>query len=170
MKNLPLKFYQRFGNPLFQIPDRFNPNKHNSAQNKTSTMIFTKQTIMIVEDHDSIRKLIGIILGKKYNVIFAKDGLDAWAVLSQGTIPDLILLDLDMPTMNGESFLSHLRSSGVFSNLPVMVLSGTSDDDVLEDRLHKQFDVSGFVQKPFNPTNLDEQIGTAISSSMAFVN
>ena len=87
-----------------------------------------KRTILIIDDHDCIRLLLGSILSKNYEVVTKKNGLEAMAWLSSGNIPDLILLDLVMPSLNGFDFLKNLRTSGFFRNIPVLVLSGNDDE------------------------------------------
>ena len=73
-----------------------------------------KKQILIIEDHDSIRILLGKLLSKKYKVTTRRDGLEGMAWLSEGNFPDLILLDIHMPQIAGHEFLMGLRTSGFF--------------------------------------------------------
>ncbi len=117
-----------------------------------------KKQILIIEDHDCIRLLLGKLLSKEHNVTTRKDGLDGMAWLGQGNIPDLVILDMQMPRINGFEFLSNLRSSGFFRNIPVLVVSGDENPDRLIE--FKKLGISGFIAKPFNPTKIHETIAS----------
>lgn len=115
-----------------------------------------KRTILVIDDHDCIRLLLGSILSKNYEVVTKKDGLEAMAWLSSGNIPDLILLDLVMPSLDGFDFLKNLRTSGFFSQIPVLVLSGNNNETDMK-RCYN-LGINDFFQKPFNPVQLREKI------------
>ena len=119
-----------------------------------------KHTILIIDDHDSIRMILGNILIKDYNVITKKDGIDAFAWLQQGFIPDLIILDMIMPRLHGISFLQNLRSSGLFSNIPVLVLSGNESEEFMLKS--KDLGITGYITKPFNPEVLRKTIAKSL--------
>jgi CheY-like chemotaxis protein len=84
--------------------------------------------ILIVEDDDDQRSVLAELLaGAGYDVDVACDGQEAVELLRDGLEPSLILLDLNMPRMDGWSFLQHLR--GVrSSDVPVLVTSARSAD------------------------------------------
>ena len=118
-----------------------------------------KKKILIIEDHDSIRLLLGNFLSKEFNVFTMKDGFDALMWLSNGNIPDLILLDLGMPRVNGLEFLTNIRGSGFFAEIPVIVVSGKDNSELLAEC--KKFGIHEYLTKPFNPIKLKEMIGNA---------
>lgn len=122
-----------------------------------------KPTILIIDDHDSIRLLLGSILSKTYSVVTKKDGLEGMAWLSNGNIPDLILLDLVMPSLSGYEFLQNLRNSGFFKDIPVLILSG-NDDQKEVDRCFA-LGINDYFQKPFNPIQLREKIQAVFTPS-----
>lgn len=119
-------------------------------------MTDSKKNILIIDDHDSIRFLLGSVLNKKYNVTTKKDGLDALAYLGTGNIPDLILLDMRMERLSGLEFLSNIRSSGFYSDIPVLVISAVDNSLYLSQC--EKLGVEGYVPKPFNPITLHEKI------------
>ena len=80
--------------------------------------------ILVIEDHDSIRILLGNFLSKNFNVFTKENGFEALLWLGNGNIPDFIILDLDMPRMGGLEFLKNIRGSGFYRNIPVIVVSG----------------------------------------------
>lgn len=124
--------------------------------------MINKKNILIIDDHDSIRFLLGSVLNKKYNVVTKKDGFEALAWLGNGNIPDLILLDMRMPRLSGLEFLSNIRSSGFYGNIPVLVISGHENTKYIDQC--EKLGVDGYITKPFNPINLHEKISTIFNT------
>lgn len=108
-----------------------------------------RKQVLIVEDDNSTRKLLNCLLQKHYNVSAHKDGFDGMAWLDFGNLPDVILMDINMPRFDGFDFLTNLRQSGFYRNIPVIALSGT--DRLTE--INRFFDMGGtdFIKKPFDP-------------------
>ena len=77
-------------------------------------------TILVVDDDREQRMLVAELLeGRGYAVVLACDGQEAIEVLQEGLHPDLIVLDLTMPRVDGRTFLRHLR--GTHSSTPVLI-------------------------------------------------
>lgn len=123
--------------------------------------ITSRKNILVIEDHDSIRWLLGKFLSKKHNVTTKKDGLDAMSWLGEGNMPDLILLDLNMPRINGNKFLKNIKNSGFFKDIPVIILSGNESDREVD--LCYRMGAAEFVQKPFSPIQLNQKISTVFN-------
>lgn len=121
-----------------------------------------RKKILIIEDHESIRLLLGNMLSKKYEVATMKDGLEGMAWLVKGNLPDLILLDMSMPRLSGPEFLKNIRQSGFFNDIPVIVVSGNEGEEDRRDCL--KWGVSDYLTKPFNPINLKEKINVVLTS------
>jgi CheY-like chemotaxis protein len=85
-----------------------------------------KQSVMVVDDDDDIRTTIASLLNQRgYPVLSAVEGEEALGLLrGTATLPGLILLDLMMPGMSGESFRSAQLSDPELATVPVVVLSG----------------------------------------------
>jgi len=115
-----------------------------------------KKKILIIEDENSLRLLLGNYLGKYYEVVTRKDGLDALAWMSRGNVPDAVILDMEMPRLNGAEFLLNIRSSGFFKKLPTIVVSG-NDDTELPAKV-KKMGADAFIPKPLNPMKIKEII------------
>ena len=118
--------------------------------------------ILIIEDHNGLRMMEGIFLKKYYDVITQKDGLDGIIWLSAGNFPDLIVLDLMMPRLSGVEFLINLKSSGIFRDIPVIIVSGDEDQTII-DRC-KRLGSTDYMIKPFDPRQLYERIEKIFSS------
>lgn len=102
--------------------------------------------ILLVEDTQIVREpLCRLLRAEGYEVIAACDGSEAAGALLDPVAPDLILLDVLMPRMDGIAFLSALRSDPRYHNLPVIGLTGTSDTSRLT-RL-RELGVSTIVHK-----------------------
>jgi len=122
-----------------------------------------KETILIVDDHDSVRLILGNILVKQYNVVTKSDGIEAFGWLHRGNEPDLIVLDMVMPRLHGMTFLSNIKSSGLFSHIPVIVLTGNENKEFELQVL--AMGASGFIRKPFKPDNLRETIANTLQQA-----
>ena len=120
-----------------------------------------RKNILVIEDHESIRFLFSRFLGKDHNVITKQDGFEALAWLSFGNIPDLIILDMSMPRLNGLDFLNNIRNSGFFQGIPVIIVSGEEDSKVKDQCF--QLGIEDFIAKPFNPIKLNETIHNIFS-------
>ena len=106
-------------------------------------------TILVIDDSSTIRRLLGLILRKKdYLVAEAEDGIDAMEKLSH-VQADLIIVDLNMPNMDGIEFVKSLRSNYYYMDTPVIMLTTTKDDTLRRDAL--QAGVNMFLNKPIQP-------------------
>lgn len=107
-----------------------------------------------MEDHDGLRQLIGRFLSENFDVVGAKNGLEAMSWLSKGMMPDVIVTDSSMPELDGAALLSNLRCSGLWSGIPVVVL-GSSDSNAEEEARHfKDLGACEYFSKPFSPVQL----------------
>ena len=78
--------------------------------------------ILFIEDESALQKTLGDFLSKEYEVISATDG-EAGLSLAGTKLPDLILLDLILPKMNGFDVLKQLKENEKTKNIPVIVLT-----------------------------------------------
>lgn len=112
-------------------------------------------TILVVEDDPSVRDVLHLVLDSEgYGVILAADGLEALARLDAG-LPDLILLDLMLPRLDGASFLAELERRGLWPGIPVVILSAATGADRWASRVR----ADGYVAKPFDLTALLDEVG-----------
>lgn len=119
-------------------------------------MIVKQKNILLVEDDylDAMNvKRIFAKLNFSQNLQVALNGKEAVDLLEGQTggapfLPDIILLDLNMPKMNGIEFLSYLRGKDKYKAVKVFVIT-TSDEESDKTRT-RQFDISGFINKPLS--------------------
>jgi CheY-like chemotaxis protein len=88
------------------------------------------QTILIVEDDRDVRGLFRTaLMFEAFNVLEAENGLAALRLLDRVPPPDLILLDLRMPVMNGSVFMQELAGQAHLRHIPVVVVTATLGPD-----------------------------------------
>lgn len=91
--------------------------------------------VVVVEDDPRLRRMLVTYLNRAgYEVQEAEDGAQALAAM-QTAIPDAVLLDLQMPRMNGTEFLAACRSDPRLATVPVVVYSGAPSDEVTAEQL-----------------------------------
>jgi two-component system cell cycle response regulator len=124
-------------------------------------------TILVVDDTALAREAVSKLLEYEgFKVLRAEHGRDAWAMMYDNT-PDLILLDLMMPEMDGITLLRMIRRSDRWENLPVVVLTGATDDQKLIQRA-RELKIQDLVPKAtFGFDDLLTRIRTHISPGKA---
>jgi twitching motility two-component system response regulator PilG len=111
-----------------------------------------RKVVMVVDDSLTIRKALSSILEKNdYRVLTAEDGSHALELLNE-TVPDLVLLDITMPWMDGYQVCKHIKEKALTRKVPVVMLSGK---DGLFDKVRgKLAGCNDYVTKPFDPDAL----------------
>ncbi|MEK6732351.1 MAG: response regulator [Candidatus Omnitrophota bacterium] len=118
--------------------------------------MYTKKKILVIDDEEDIQKLLKIRLEQdSFTVITAGDGASG-AKIAEQEMPDLILLDIMMPNVDGYSCLKEIRKNQKTKNIPVIMLSGKEEEKVRD--LFAFQKISGYVEKPFELDNLVAKI------------
>lgn len=114
-----------------------------------------KAKILVVDDDLFIQEMVREILGENFNLVFATSGEDALMV-AQADCPDIILLDVELPGMDGYETCRRLKEADDTAATPVIFVSG---HDLIEDRL-KGYEAGGedYVTKPFDPPELEAKV------------
>ena len=120
-----------------------------------------KGTILLVEDEDQLRRVMKDLLEREgYAIVEAADGVQALEQVDRHN-PDVILLDLNLPGMDGYAVLQQLRSRPGTSNVPVIVLTAKGDEDN-EVRVLKM-GADDFLTKPFRARALSARLESVIA-------
>lgn len=115
--------------------------------------------VLVIEDDAPLCWLLEKILRGRYEVIVMNDGMEAWSWLTDGNNCDLIISDIKMPSLDGIELLENLSNSGLFKNIPVIILSGYDD-------MRKQCMDQGafsYLVKPFEPRKFLEEVDRALT-------
>jgi CheY-like chemotaxis protein len=89
-----------------------------------------KKNILIVDDNATVLRKMKSVLETRYHCYIASSGMDAIKIITKNKI-DLVLLDYEMPEVNGIQVLKMIRSDEAIADTPVMFLSGKCDKDVV---------------------------------------
>lgn len=120
--------------------------------------------LMVVEDEPENRLFIGLLLRTEgFEVQEAEDGPTALTLLERETPPELILLDVMMPGLNGWQVFERLREDPRWRNIPVVMLTALAQRSDVERAV--ELGVDGYVTKPFEPADLLHTIEKALSSA-----
>lgn len=118
--------------------------------------------ILVVEDEEDLRRMLGVILGTVGEVTTAVDGMDAYVRLTGGFLPDVIVTDLMMPRMDGLTLAAKLRASPTLSRVPLVMLTAkTSARDVIAGI---NAGARHYVTKPFKTEELVGKVRKALGS------
>lgn len=120
-----------------------------------------KKQILVVDDEPSILQLLKFIFSKEYDIVLKSNGYEAMLWLEESNHPDLIILDVEMPYFNGPEFLQSIKISGLFRDIPVIILSVTEDPDTLNKRIPCAFE--RFIKKPFDPVMLKKIVNDILN-------
>jgi len=128
-----------------------------------SRLELTRQgaVVLLVDDEDQLRKVMRDLLERQgFTVVEARDGAEAITVVDQDN-PDIVILDLNLPKVDGYEVLAELRSRELTRNLPIIVLTAKTDEDnevrVLE------LGADDFLTKPFRPRALGARLRSMLA-------
>ncbi|MDD5384045.1 MAG: response regulator [Gallionella sp.] len=116
--------------------------------------------VLVVDDDEFQHKVVGKILeGKNYHLVFAAGGIEALSVLRK-TRPDLILMDVMMPGMDGLEVVRYIKSAPQLADIPIIMITGKSDKNIVIESL--KVGATGFVVKPFDRDTLLGKVAQAL--------
>ena len=109
-------------------------------------------TVMVVDDSLTVRKITGRLLARQgYTVVTAKDGVDALEQLTEMR-PDVMLVDIEMPRMDGFELSRNIRADGLLKTIPIIMITSRSAD---KHRNHaKEIGVNHYMGKPYDEEEL----------------
>ena len=118
------------------------------------------KNVLLVDDSSTMRKIVGRSLrqaGLDFDNIFeAADGLEALDVLDKEHV-DIVLSDINMPNMDGISFLREKQNRDAVKDIPVFMISTETGDDIIGEA--KTLGALGAIKKPFTPDKVNEVLG-----------
>ena len=119
-------------------------------------------TILIVDDDDMMLQMAEYILKKDtpYDVMKANSGLQCLRILQSGEKIDLILLDVQMPGMDGIKVMELLKNHDYWKLIPVIFLTASSDKNTVMKA--GQMGAVGYIKKPFLPEDFVKRVETTL--------
>ena len=112
--------------------------------------------ILIIDDDLMLLKTAEEILSDQYNVSVAKSGIQALNLLNKNIIPDLILLDIDMPQMDGFEVLKWMKLSQCIEETPVIMIS--SEESVETMRKAYEMGITDYITRPFDSVIVKKRV------------
>ena len=112
-----------------------------------------RQVVLVADDSSTVRKFVSFSLkSHDLDVITAVDGMDALEKLSQTPVVDLIIVDLNMPNMDGIELIKSLRDNSAYKFTPIIMLTTESQNGKKQEG--KAAGATGWIVKPFKPEQL----------------
>jgi CheY-like chemotaxis protein len=126
-----------------------------------------RYSVVVIEDDEAIRWLIRKVLEKDYDVHAFGNVGNAMKHMNKIGLPDLIMTDIKLPVIDGKDFLINLKKSGLYGNIPVIVISSWSDIETKTECL--QAGADDYISKPFNPEQLLTTVQDVISTNIGLM-
>ena len=114
--------------------------------------------VLVVDDNPEIRYAIKESFFTEFDIITADNGKNCFRIL-ESEIPDLILLDIMMPEMNGWEVIKRLKDSDRLKDIPIIIITARSDEVVEKAG---QFYADDFIEKPFTIHDLKRRINNIL--------
>ncbi|MFV5685894.1 two-component regulator propeller domain-containing protein [Flavobacterium sp. GB2R13] len=130
------------------------PSKSDDTPNKISSLEVLedhRKTVLIVEDEKEIHLFLNDLLGEKYKIIIAYNGVEALEVL-ENVIPDIIISDVMMPLMDGVELCKKIKTDIKTCHIPFIML--TAKDSVIHRIEGLESGANSYIPKPFYPDHL----------------
>lgn len=120
------------------------------------------KSILIVDDSNITRNLIEHVYNSKYNVVTAVNGKEAVNYINTVNIDTVaaILLDLNMPEVDGFEVLDNFKERGILSKVPVCIITGEEAPEIIGKV--KTYDVAAILLKPFSTSQIEDVVSKAI--------
>ena len=114
--------------------------------------------VLLTDDHELVRTGIRRLLedSKQVNIVGEADCGETALKLVQELNPDVILMDVNMPGMEGPEVLSNMRRDSRLEDIPVIFMTASQEPPESSDKPEGSF--AGIIKKPFDPMSLGEQI------------
>ena len=117
----------------------------------------SKQVVLIADDLSTVRKFVSFSLSAEdIEIITAVDGMDALEKVSQAPRVDLVIVDLNMPNMDGYEFIENLRKSETHKDVPIIILSSERSEEAKQRGMDVGANI--YIEKPFDADRIKYQV------------
>lgn len=131
---------------------RKNVNKQELVDTESTAQVTQKPTVLVIDDSVTVRKVTSRFLERQgITAVVAKDGIDAMDIL-QELMPDLILLDIEMPRMDGFEVATQVKQSQHLQHIPIIMITSRTGEKHRERAF--ELGVNDYMGKPFQENEL----------------
>ncbi len=131
-------------------------------ENAAASLQASRSTVMVVDDSITMRRVASKLLERhNYHVVTAKDGVDALAQL-EDVQPDIMLLDIEMPRMDGFELASHMQNEEQYSKIPIIMITSRTGEKHRDRAL--EIGVTSYMGKPYQEDELINNIQSALGA------
>lgn len=130
-----------------------------TSSNIEPAEVYSQKTILVVDDSNIIRNFVKRIFSEKYNIGMAKDGEEALDIIKANASNEnivAILLDLNMPKVDGFAVLTYMNEHQLFDSMPVSIISGDSSKDTINKAF--TYPIIDMLGKPFTEADVKRVI------------
>lgn len=124
------------------------------------------KAILVVDDSEVIKSFIQKLFSDQYEVLVANDGGEAISIINSDNATKLvgILLDLNMPNINGFQVLEYFKNNNIFEKIPVSIITGVGADDLV----YKTYDypIIDVLRKPFNENDIKRVVYNTVNRNI----
>lgn len=125
--------------------------------------VYEEPTILVADDSNIVRNFVSRIFSNTYKVGVAKDGKEALEIIkaNQGNNNiKAILLDLNMPNVDGFAVLDYMKQNQLFTEMPVSIISGDSSKETIDKAF--KYQIVDMIKKPFNDIDIKRVVEKTI--------
>lgn len=113
--------------------------------------------VLLIDDSAIIHQMYRMVLSRyKCQLVTAQNGKDGLDKLSRNADADLMLVDINMPVMNGLEFIQKVKEAGTYGNIPIVIVSTEGREE--DTRKGLELGATAYIKKPFQPSELHSLI------------
>ncbi|MCD6385970.1 response regulator [Candidatus Sumerlaeota bacterium] len=122
--------------------------------------------VYVLDDEEAVCEIIRIVLESRgYSVATADDGEKGLKMIKEKK-PDILIVDLKMPKLNGYELISQLKLNPELADIPIIVITSlTTESEHSDEEWREKMGVQDFISKPFEPLELVERIEKIIGNN-----
>ena len=126
----------------------------NSVKSESGVVKMNEKAVLIADDSPIIRSIAKKMIGDAYAIVEAQDGTEAIKIVDENR-DNLIgmLLDLNMPNVNGFEVLTHFKNNNLFSKIPVVIITGDDSKETIMNAF--DYPIVDVLAKPFNENDIN---------------
>lgn len=125
-------------------------------------LVIKDKTILVVDDSNVVRNFVSKIFSDEYDVVIANDGAEALEIIRSNVDDKIVgmLLDLNMPNVDGFQVLDYFKQANLFNRIPVAIITGEGTQTNVQRAY--QYPIVDMLQKPFNEVNVKNIVNKLI--------